>query len=526
MSYSNTGHSRRDADIQLLKLYKSNNGIDVIQALGPDGVVAIKRTIITEHGEVESTLLREIDVLKNIQKTPNRIGSNRIIGPCKYYVSSTSTPYDDFTNISSTFTPQILNPVVNYMCIEMPKAEGDVHDLISMGMSHAHDLQIMQSVLEALTLLHEMGYCYADLKADNILYFTDMAGNPVSFQLTDFNNTFQVERNLTANYGTFNSMSPELFDVVQNPQNIAHLDRKLSDYWGVGCLVYFLLTGDHIMNPSTLNEYVQEIMALHSNESGEPNKLSQMIDKLELLEQTEVTKLLIRIVRSTLHFNPNNRTFDIESVLDEISNMLKITDTTTDTTSDTTTDTTSDTTTDTTSDTTTDTTSDTTTDPPQSINETNNVITMSTVIEEREQIDDILVSIIKTLYANNISHTEMIEIAYHTTTLVDRHKDFLVNLPFIKPLLNNETLFEVFRNYCCVLALNFVLRYYLEPVDISYFYTVIEDFVVYLSSHDKFKLLIKEIEHLSNEMIENKILKYLVIKAIESPCPVIPIGAN
>jgi serine/threonine protein kinase len=498
MSYSNTGHSRRDADIQLLKLYKSNNGIDVIQALGPDGVVAIKRTIITEHGEVESTLLREIDVLKNIQKTPNRIGSNRIIGPCKYYVSSTSTPYDDFTNISSIFTPQILNPVVNYMCIEMPKAEGDVHDLISMGMSHAHNLQIMQSVLEALTLLHEMGYCYADLKADNILYFTDMAGNPVSFQLTDFNNTFQVERNLTANYGTFNSMSPELFDVVQNPQNIAHLDRKLSDYWGVGCLVYFLLTGDHIMNPSTLNEYVQEIMALHSNESGEPNKLSQMIDKLELLEQTEVTKLLIRIVRSTLHFNPNKRTFDIESVLDEISNMLKITDTTTDTT----------------------------TESPQSINETNNVIAMSTVIEKREQIDDILISIIKTLYDDNISHTEMIEIAYHTTTLVDRHKDFLVNLSFIKPLLNNETLFEVFRNCCCVLALNFVLRYYLEPVNISYFYTVIEDYVVYLSSHDKFKLLIKEIEYLSNEMIENKILKYLVIKAIESPCPVIPIGAN
>jgi serine/threonine protein kinase len=193
----------------------------------------------------------------------------------------------------------------------MEMGSGDVYDLPQRNPEI--DLRIMRTAIEGTALLHILGYCYADLKPDNILFFTDNKAVITHFTLIDFNTTFHHSRPQDAKYGTTHWMSPELFNLVDRADKTIDFDYRKSDYWSIGCLAYYLLTGNHFIKASSIDEYRKEITHLEC-----PSPPTTTLGP--------VGDILASIMVSTLHIDPNNRIFEPNQTLQKIYTVLGIQD--------------------------------------------------------------------------------------------------------------------------------------------------------------------------------------------------------
>jgi hypothetical protein len=77
--------------IQPLKLIKAWKGVEVIQAITPRGIRVVKRTAISRDGEVDSGLIREIEIHKRIRTLPPD-QTTSLIRPIATYVIDSSGP--------------------------------------------------------------------------------------------------------------------------------------------------------------------------------------------------------------------------------------------------------------------------------------------------------------------------------------------------------------------------------------------------------------------------------------------------
>jgi serine/threonine protein kinase len=96
--------------------------------------------------------------------------------------------------------------------------------------------QIFRFVFDMLQTIHTLGYCYCDLKLENILR------KGKGFRLCDFSSCQPIGSLTTIMYGTPHLMAPEIVQCLQANKEY-YYDEKI-DTWGFGCVLYEILTGD------------------------------------------------------------------------------------------------------------------------------------------------------------------------------------------------------------------------------------------------------------------------------------------
>ena len=101
-----------------------------------------------------------------------------------------------------------------------------------------------------LTQLHTLGYCYCDLKLENIL----RKGR--GFRLCDFSSCQPIGTFTNVIYGTPHVIAPELLKSSEEKKDYFY-DEKI-DTWGLGCVLFELITGEQF-DRLVVRERIQKI---------------------------------------------------------------------------------------------------------------------------------------------------------------------------------------------------------------------------------------------------------------------------
>jgi serine/threonine protein kinase len=104
-------------------------------------------------------------------------------------------------------------------------------------------------MLKALCYLHKSKIVHRDLKPGNILLDTvivDKYQRNFNVSVCDFGLAFQGSGGARSFVGTMDYMSPECIQQEGNgyvTTNSIHVVRNKADIWGVGCILYELISG-------------------------------------------------------------------------------------------------------------------------------------------------------------------------------------------------------------------------------------------------------------------------------------------
>ncbi len=101
-----------------------------------------------------------------------------------------------------------------------------------------------------LTQLHTMGYCYCDLKLENILR------KGKGFRLCDFSSCQPIGTLTNVMYGTPHIIAPEILRSSESKKDYFY-DEKI-DTWGLGCILFEVLTGEQF-DRSIYNDRIEII---------------------------------------------------------------------------------------------------------------------------------------------------------------------------------------------------------------------------------------------------------------------------
>ena len=101
-----------------------------------------------------------------------------------------------------------------------------------------------------LTQLHTMGYCYCDLKLENILR------KGKGFRLCDFSSCQPIGTLTNVMYGTPHIIAPEILRSSESKKDYFY-DEKI-DTWGLGCILFEVLTGEQF-DRSVYNDRIEII---------------------------------------------------------------------------------------------------------------------------------------------------------------------------------------------------------------------------------------------------------------------------
>ena len=117
-------------------------------------------------------------------------------------------------------------------------------------LSSAETAAIGIQVARGLDHVHKKNFAHNDLKLENIVFRTPVeAGKPFDPVLIDFGIATKVK--VQVNQGTIYIMSPEQLELAQDttPPEVREekeegLDKTKVDVWGLGIVLYYLLTGE------------------------------------------------------------------------------------------------------------------------------------------------------------------------------------------------------------------------------------------------------------------------------------------
>ena len=478
--------------IKPLKHIKSRDGVEVIQALTPNGVTVVKRSIVTPDGEVDSGMMREIEIFRRLSQNSIEVSlyTDSIIRPLGIYIWS---PAPDATNLSlsSGDIGSSSNRGVSYLCIEMVRAAGDIFDLTRFRGADELDselkLGILKTAVGGLIVLHLMGYCYTDLKPDNILYHTNDMGN-TNFQLIDFDNVFHHTQKYRAKYGTPSTMSPELVELVDGTMG-EEFDYQKSDYWSIGALCFYLLTGNTPIQADTIDSFREEIQRFDLNDLMDPINQAESQSETQAVFDNDVRSLLVSIINSTLLIDPSERTFDPHQELNKINSLLGVDNLMADTND----------------------------QIAEEEIETNDNSDNSD--NSDDSIEHILCDIVQPFVQESDIPNDQVErvtdeIIKRSTALVAQNLSGLLKLyptVFEDPESGDIDLAYHYRNLWCILSLNYVMRICLDPKHIGiptpeYLYSMMGEYYIFEKTYENSEIL----ENLTHQMIASRPLIHLI----------------
>ena len=475
-----------------LQLIKSWKNIEVIQALTSNGITVVKRSLLLLNEKIESGFLREIRIFNEIHNVKSKM-TEAIIKPLGIYIMS-NTIEPDLSKSSSNLNYMIENAMedskVCYLCIEMEKASGDIMDISDRN--PILNLRIMKRAIEGIVALHSLGYCYADLKPDNILYFTNSKDDMIDFKLIDFNATFLNSRPQDAKYTTPNTMSPELFHLIESFEKRYQVqvsevgfDFKRSDYWSIGCLAYYLLTNKSIIMAETIDQYREEISILKINDLRNTisNMISNMMSDMMDVDDDNMINILWSIINSTLHIDPLERTFEPLETLKLITEILG------------------------------DSQVDIISDNSNSNPDPNSYSDVVEDMEDYESLDDtliesILMSVIKTAIKDinrKIDIDTEIKLIINTLfNLVNKHmSDIKIDFTDLVPN-DNVLISNFFKHVCYILGLKYVLNFLGYDISSKYLYSIMNEYCIRMQTNTNNSDEMQMMMNIVNRMILNR----------------------
>mmetsp|Transcript_46380 Transcript_46380/g.74579 ORF Transcript_46380/g.74579 Transcript_46380/m.74579 type:complete len:479 (-) Transcript_46380:452-1888(-) len=138
------------------------------------------------------------------------------------------------------FTTSINYAFVLYMCGGM--------DLCNLVVKHTKNERLdvntsryyVACVLDAVEAMHGANICHRDLKPDNIMLDSNHRPVIIDFGCASELKDYKVPGD-TNFAGTPQYMAPE---AIQNKAE----DRRMVDYWAIGCLLHFLVSGEHLFD--------------------------------------------------------------------------------------------------------------------------------------------------------------------------------------------------------------------------------------------------------------------------------------
>lgn len=195
--------------------YKDYN---ILEPLSPGGTATIYNVEDKDTGEIR---VMKITSFEQIQKN---IWLNEVNILQKFqYVRGIVKMYE-FGEVEDASGSKF-----GYVVLE--KCEKDLFDHAVLPREFKNVFLFLYSVL---TSLHSMGYCYCDLKMENIL----RKGR--GFRLCDFSSCQPVGTITNIMYGTPHLMAPELIQRFHEKKEY-YYDEKI-DTWGLGCIMYEMVS--------------------------------------------------------------------------------------------------------------------------------------------------------------------------------------------------------------------------------------------------------------------------------------------
>lgn len=107
-------------------------------------------------------------------------------------------------------------------------------DILENPLEPNEYMKLLTFLYKTFSSIHGMGYCYCDLKLENILK------KGTGYRLCDFSSCQPIGTTTNILYGTPHLIAPEIIQQNQGNRNYIYNDKI--DIWGLGCLFYEIIT--------------------------------------------------------------------------------------------------------------------------------------------------------------------------------------------------------------------------------------------------------------------------------------------
>lgn len=131
-------------------------------------------------------------------------------------------------------------------------------------------LNIVKSLLIAVSTLHKNGITHRDIKMENMCL--DEKGRIV---LIDFDSSGPLGFGYNVNLGSICTRAPEINHFTQG--TVERYDNELIDAWSTGVTIIAIATGRYDITQKNINEHTKQCENLHSTIREEKSKISNIL---------------------------------------------------------------------------------------------------------------------------------------------------------------------------------------------------------------------------------------------------------
>jgi len=268
-----------DESISIMYTISQNNDTVIYDGLYGNTPCIIKQIFIDQQNGISSKVFKEIAVLKKIkhknivQLYAIKIGA--IIEQNNKYIYNNS-------HIDSIFL--IL--------------EKGVSSLSNLNKSDLSDRRrVVENISCGLKHLHDNGYIHGDLSLNNIVGFKKDASNKLIFKIIDFGCATKNYRKRAIPMPTSYVAPIEIFD-----DNINNIDLAKIDSWSLGCISYYVTTGELLFENVESSNVTTEIF--HTFNSKNDNNKNN-VNKILTASVNDIN--LTKHVAKLINLNKNKR---------------------------------------------------------------------------------------------------------------------------------------------------------------------------------------------------------------------------